>query len=108
MERRSNILKHVTALVLLSLFLALHIGKALHHHAPVHPIGKLSAEAQQISSSSDCPICDFHIAKDSIVAIEPLEIPVMHEPMHHQISYVSKKMASIGLCYSDRGPPSIA
>jgi len=94
--------------MLLVLFLTLHIGKAFHHHTFTDTLDKVSSETHQLKSSSDCSICDYQIAKDSSPAVATIEPLVIQEPVLHLVSYQSRKIASIGLCYSDRGPPAIS
>jgi hypothetical protein len=108
MKRKRTIIRCLTALLLLVVFLAVHIGKALHTHNVVIATEKVSTEAKHTIAAPDCSICDYHLAKDSAIDFSIVAVATVQEPVLHIMSYQSRHTASIGLSYADRGPPSKA
>jgi hypothetical protein len=106
---RSTILKgKLAALFLLVVFLFIYVVKVFHHHEHTGTAQLFNKEAQQIVKSNHCSICDYHLAKDS-----PGEIPILDLTLPQQQSfyfdfYQSRTTSSIGLNFSDRGPPALA
>ena len=87
-------------------FLFIHLAKAVHTHE--HTAKAFSVE-QTVQKSSDCPICDYHITKDAdcqTILFSPgsdiLSI------CYDCVAYKSRITTSVGLSYSDRGPPVLA
>ena len=108
MGRNRTILQYVTALLLLVVFLAVHVGKALHTHNAVETAINISIETKHTINSPDCSTCDYQLTKDSDLDFYTITVSIEQEPILHIITYQSRHTASIGLCYADRGPPSIA
>lgn len=107
LKKDHSISSYLSAFVLLALFLTLHIGKALHHHSSTRLDTKGAAAAHHLTSAADCDICDFEIAKNGDVVVPVFTSSIQQEPLLHQAHSLRKKMASIGLSFSDRGPPLI-
>lgn len=81
------------------------IVKTIHHH-DCYKTYLLSENSDQVSSNEDCPICDFHFTKD-IEILTTAFSPIENFTVTHFLSfYQSIKTSSIGLNYSDRGPPA--
>ena len=98
----------LTAVVLLGIFVSVHVAKAFHTHARVNSISKLAAGTDTVQDSSACATCDYHFTKDSYdesVVWELREIPCYQPVFRFYKSYLA---SSIGLHYSDRGPPALA
>src|SRR3712207_988116 len=108
MEGPKNIVRLVAAVLLLGLFMTVHVAKALHTHTGASTFTKLADGKETIQSSKDCATCDYHFTKDSSSEIISFELV---EPTAYQqlfFFYKSYLFASIGLHYSDRGPPAFA
>lgn len=87
-------------------FLFIHVAKAIHKHE--RP-GITFSFQLKVQKSSDCPICDYHIAKDGdlpVVLFSPAQN--MLPGCYQIIPYQSQLISSIGLSYADRGPPVLA
>lgn len=104
---KKTIQQQLLAVCLLTVFLFITMIKLVHSHESLS-FSKFSSYLEQGEKSTDCSICDFHLAKDA-------EIPNLgFVPEKTEISndspvfYQNRKTSSIGLNYSDRGPPSRA
>lgn len=106
MNKIVTIQKQVLALLLLGVFLFIHIGKSMHTHE-ISVLAEKSFPTEQVSKSNDCPVCDFHFTKDAEHEVktnelsQPLPVAIQHT------AFQSRHTASIGLSYSDRGPPAL-
>jgi hypothetical protein len=97
--------KQLAAAFMLSLFLFIHGLKLLHsidHHLHDDPKGK----KELVSSSKHCDICDYHFSKDAIKQNTLVFSSVVQNISVYSNFYQSKSIRSIGLSYSDRGPPA--
>jgi hypothetical protein len=98
--------KRLTAICMLTLFLFIHSLKLVHSHDHDHP-NSLKGNKEMVSKAKHCGVCDYHFSKDahkqnaSFISFKVLEIPV------YLNFYQSESLSSIGLSYSDRGPPSL-
>lgn len=108
MKSPRHILRLVTAVFLLGIFISIHVAKALHTHSIVSTVSKLADETEKVQASSHCATCDYHFTKDSYseTATITLITPQLYSPV--SLFYKSYISSSIGLHYSDRGPPALA
>lgn len=96
--------KRLAALFMLLLFLFIHGLKLFHTHEHEYPQDP-GVKKELVSKSKHCDICDYHFAKDTIkrnnlfVFFKAQDLPVYFN------LYQSRSIRSIGLSYSDRGPP---
>ncbi len=107
-KRPQHLFRLVTAVLLLGIFMSVHIAKALHTHAVTSTISKFTGAGEKVQAASDCATCDYHFTKDSssqtaTIALIPNQY---YAPVF--LSYKSYLASSIGLHYSDRGPPTQA
>lgn len=69
---------------------------------------EVGSNVEQISKNAHCAICDFHFAQDVDLTIAP---PSTDSPLFSSnITYAcqaSNFQSSIGLSFSDRGPPAL-
>lgn len=93
--------------MLLSIFLSIHVVKAMHTHT-VASATNLSLEEVHVEKMTDCNICDYHLSKEAMVA----SFHVHNKrtlPCNNFIPfYKTHTPSSIGLSYADRGPPQTA
>jgi hypothetical protein len=63
---------------------------------------------EQISDNVKCAICEFHLTNDVVMNMElpSIDAPVFHSNIIFP-SYSRFFQSSIGLSFSDRGPPSL-
>jgi hypothetical protein len=104
---KTTIKQKLIAACLLAVFLVITVVKLFHSHEALDAV-QFSSGIEQVEQSSDCSICDYHFTKDtdySVVAFvskSPELISLI------QICYESRITSSIGLSYTDRGPPALA
>ena len=103
-----HIVRLATAVLLLGIFMAVHVAKAAHSHSIVSTVSKLAAATETVQESNDCATCDYHFTKDSYG--ETASIAFISTDFYSPVFpfYKSHAFTSIGLHYSDRGPPAIA
>jgi hypothetical protein len=104
-KRNYTILQKLLAFLLLMVFLFIHVAKAVHRHEPTTTGFSFELKVQK---SSDCAICDYHLAKDAdlhTATIEPTQNVL--SAYCNMVAYQSRLTSSIGLSYSDRGPPAL-
>ena len=107
MKKRKIIwLPKLLAGCLLALFLFIQVVKALHHHDIKQTFAKEIPSGKHVEAKTECAICDYYFAKDANAktASIQLESPVILSPFYTDC--LSKKLTSIGLSSTDRGPPS--
>lgn len=94
------------AFLLLMVFLFIHVAKAVHRHEGTTTGFSFELKVQK---SSDCAICDYHLTKDADLHSATIA-PAQNfcSAGCTIISYQSRLTSSIGLSYSDRGPPALA
>ena len=107
-KRPQHLFRLATAILLFGIFISVHIVKALHSHAVTSTISKFTGAGEKVQAASDCATCDYHFTKDSssetaLVVLIPNQF---YAPVY--LSYKSYLASSIGLHYSDRGPPALA
>ena len=107
-KRPKHILRLATAVVLLGIFVFVHVAKALHTHSIVSSISKLADETEKVQTSSHCATCDYHLTKDTYYETASFELKEAppYQPVY--LFYKSYLFSSVGLHYSDRGPPALA
>jgi hypothetical protein len=95
------------ALLLAAVFLFIHIGKVLHTHENKIP-SEAGYKTEQVSKTAECSICDFHLTKDTEQNFAAVIVSKLPIPKQEFLSYQSRTASSIGLTYTDRGPPAVA
>ncbi len=106
-KRKPIVLQRLSAGVFLAFFLFVHVVKAAHQHDGVQTINKELSGHAQVSSSTDCSICDYHLTKDSYHFNEALQVKAT-EPVFISYSFYNTPfVTSIGSTSSGRGPPAL-
>lgn len=106
MKNKSTIQKQVLAACLLAVFLLITGAKLFHTHGAAGHTAD-SSYTEQVAKGGDCQVCDYHFSKDTdhlrdvFTPAKPLALS------SKDISYESRTASSIGLSYSDRGPPAL-
>lgn len=105
MNRPATITHRLLAACLLAVFCWITGVKLFHTHHPDRFV--LIPGGEQLEQDPGCVICDYHIAQDAD-ATQALQ-PALHQCWFQQESalYRGHFTSSIGLAYSDRGPPAI-
>jgi hypothetical protein len=107
-KRNTSILKkQIIASLLLAVFVSIQITKAVHTHDSTDCSSLFSAKVQ-VQKSNDCSVCDYHFTKDTFLHTSFLETQPKVYVNRYYNSYQSRVTSSIGLTYTDRGPPVIA
>lgn len=108
MKRPKKILRLITAIFLLGLFMAVHVAKAFHTHTIVSSLSEPVDGKETIQATSHCATCDYHFTKEGLNEVPTFELGVAlyYQPVF--LFYKSYLFSSIGLHYSDRGPPVLA
>lgn len=96
--------KRLAALFMLLLFLFIHGLKLFHTHDHEYSLDH-GAKKELVSKSRHCDICDYHFSKDTIKQNNLFVFVLVQELPVYFNFYQSKSIRSIGLSYSDRGPP---
>lgn len=67
------------------------------------------ANIGQVSAKAACSICEFHFAHDAdvVIATPFIDVPVFSHPLAVTF-YAGHFPTSIGLSFSDRGPPAVS
>jgi hypothetical protein len=108
-QKATILFKRITAALLVVLFLFIHVVKVTHHHDPTQQVSKTIIKVAKIFSSSNCAICDYHLAKDGD---QNYQVPVIQSPQIFLSSsyffYNTPAVTSIGSTSSGRGPPVIS
>ena len=93
------------AFSLLMAFLFIHVAKAVHRHENTALAFSFDLKVQK---SSDCAICDYHITKDADLPLVSFSSTQHTLPAYYTVNaYQSRLTSSIGLSYTDRGPPAV-
>jgi hypothetical protein len=107
-KRNTTILKRqAAAFFLLATFLFIHLAKTLHTHDRAD-FSSFTSKEVQVQKGSDCSICDYHFTKDSFHHTSFLDTQRRVYLNCYYNFYQSIITSSIGLSYSDRGPPVTA
>jgi hypothetical protein len=107
-KRPQHLFRLATAVLLLGIFISVHLAKAFHTHAVTSTISKFTGAGEKVQAASDCATCDYHFTKDSSSETATIAlVPTLYYASVY-LSYKSYLASSIGLLYSDRGPPAIA
>ena len=91
------------AIVLFTVFFFVHAARALHTH-DLDTIGNCSKSIHQVGKAH-CSICDYHLTKDADVFTGNITVDCTPCHVVYFFSYQNRTSSSIGLNYSDRGPP---
>lgn len=106
MKNKSTIQRQLLAACLLAVFLLITAGKLFHTHGAAGPIADASYTGQ-VAKNSDCPVCDYHFTKDAGHLSDAFAPATPFAFSSRTIAYESRTVSSIGLSYSDRGPPAL-
>lgn len=104
-DHQATLWRKIAAGALLAVFLFITVAKFLHSHENA----RLSASLQKaalVKKNVHCIICDFHLSKDTEAAHQPGALPHPERPFFYSVYFLPFAKSSIGLSYSDRGPPS--
>lgn len=107
MKSPRHIIRSIAAVMLLGIFISIHVVKAFHTHQPITTSAKSQDAAEHVKASTDCTVCDYHFTKDGFSEIASIESIVNHFYVSTYPFYQSHISSSIGLHYSDRGPPAL-
>jgi hypothetical protein len=103
----TNIGKRLATIGLMGLFLFVHFLKLSHHHTGSEQDSGC-VTSQDIIKAAACGVCDYHFTKDSECTL-PVALPAPRVPFKgYTFSFTSQIPSSIGLLFSDRGPPVTA
>jgi len=108
MKSTRHIWRLAAALLMLGIFMTIHIAKTFHTHPPASTLSKITGISEKVEVSADCAVCDYHFTKDG--HYEPATTTLL-TGYHYTPAFLSFKShiaSSIGLHYSDRGPPALA
>jgi hypothetical protein len=91
---------------MLALFLFIQ-GLKLGHTHDHDPSDNIKGEKELVSKNNHCEICDYHFSAGfTIQNSQPISSVVQDIPFYFNF-YQSASINSIGLSYSDRGPPAL-
>jgi hypothetical protein len=107
MNKKITIQKQALAILFLGVFLFIHLGKAIHSHE-LTSIAYQDSPTEQVSSTADCPVCDFHLTKDTEHQVATIDLELPLPGFIQKTSFQSRRPSSIELTFSDRGPPALA
>lgn len=95
------------AVFLMAVFVFIHVAKVLHSHENSAIACIESKAIAQVEKWNDCDICDFHFTKDSNHTVASYQLKLTQTfPIQH-VLFQSRVSSSVGLSYSDRGPPAV-
>ena len=106
-KRSSSIRRTFSALALLLVFLFIHAVKAVHTHDNLSQV-KIGKDLLQFDKSSDCAICDYHFTKEALASFPEFQTTLLEHTTSHPVLFQTEPTSSIGLSFSDRGPPARA
>jgi hypothetical protein len=98
--------KQLAALFMLLVFLFIHGLKLFHTHDQEYSQDH-KFQKEQVSKVNHCDVCDYHFAKDTLTQNSPIVFSEAQGLPDYFNFYQSRSIRSIGLGYSDRGPPSL-
>ena len=90
----------------LALFLFVHAGKCLHVHEKTVAASLKTEGVVLTEKGADCSFCDFHFARDSDAP--PVIAGLNRSTLYPEtfLLFKSRITSSVGLSFSDRGPPA--
>jgi hypothetical protein len=103
---KSTIKHQILAAGLLAVFLLITGAKLFHTHGSLNHLADSSYNAYA-DSNVECPVCDYQFAKDT-----DHSAPAIMQAKQWAVSeavtfYTNRTTSSIGLSYTDRGPPAV-
>ena len=106
-KRVSVIWPRVIAFLLLAVFTTIQSAKVMHSHKATVTT-HISYDGDTVDKSTDCAICDYQLAKNAELQTIYFDI-LKPECLHVAFPlYQYSVITSIGLHFSDRGPPALA
>jgi hypothetical protein len=103
----TDITKRITAGLLVALVFTVTVVK-FFHSCDEHAYFADENGMEQVSDNVKCAICEFHLTNDVVIN---MEVPSIDAPVFHSniifASYSRFFPSSVGLSFSDRGPPSL-
>jgi hypothetical protein len=106
-NKNVNIKRQLIAAGLLVVFLFITLTKIIHSHE-TNFTSESSSHVEQVVKSSHCSICDYHFTKDTDFQSTTFVLQKVEASCVSPVFYQSRITSSIGLSYSDRGPPARA
>lgn len=106
-KRASVIWPQVIAFLLLAVFTTIQSAKVMHTHAATVTT-HVSFDGDTVDKTGDCSICDYQLSKNAALPTIYFDI---QKPECYPVSfplYQYSAITSIGLHFSDRGPPALA
>lgn len=97
-------MRQLAALFLIAVFVFIHIVKVFHSHGNLtsHQVSK---NTDQVKKSGVCFICDYHFTKDNDHVNNFHAANPQFQNSAEYIFRLPRTTSSIGLVFSDRGPP---
>jgi hypothetical protein len=95
----------LSAILLVAIFSFTYCIKAFHSHDNNL---QFSGIGHQFEKSNECPVCEFQPVKDSEHDIAEIALLNPKAQSAAFSTYQSNFISSIGLSYSDRGPPTLS
>ncbi len=98
--------KQLVSVLMLALFLFIQ-GLKLDHTHGHDSAENIKGKKELISTDNHCEICDYHFSAGfTMQNSQPISCVVQDIPCYFNF-YQSASINSIGLSYSDRGPPAL-
>ncbi len=107
---RSTYFKKTSAVIFISLFVFVHVVKALHTHEISIVYSQQSCNKSDATVKADfsCSICDFQIAKDSDASTSNIQFITPERCIVLFSTYILPEYNSIVGSSSGTDPPSLA
>lgn len=105
-KQQATIPKQLISGFLLLVFLLITSVKLLHSHHTLS-LSLPGIGTEHVEKSSDCPVCDYHLAKDTDhfhAFPDQLHVDILR---YSYSFYPTPFVTSIGTTSSGRGPPSL-
>lgn len=101
---RHILLKKITAVLLIALFVFIYAEKVFHTHDKTVPFVAKGAATFSLNNNA-CPICDFQLAANTdLPLLQGIEAPFFFFNTAHCIIVISLH-SSLVKSFSGRGPP---
>jgi hypothetical protein len=104
-NKKATIQRQLIAGCLLVVFLFI-TGARLFHSHETKPATRYSFGVAHVEETSDCAICDYHLAKDAYHLTGFLQVKKAGPLVSSHCSYNTPFVTSIGSASSGRGPPA--
>ncbi|WP_207515278.1 hypothetical protein [Longitalea luteola] len=93
---------------LLAALLLMVTGVKFFHTCSEEDEVKIASQLDKLSNHTECAICEFHFTQDVDLTITAPSIDPISFSIHKAFTYSPNNFtSSIGLSFSDRGPPAL-